>query len=104
MKSVIQKNRECIVCKTKDNLHLHHIMFGSSNRKHSDELGYTCYLCYKHHNGSNEGVHFNKKLDLQLKNMCQRHWIMSGKTVPEWRRIFGKWWDCDVIEIPKIFD
>lgn len=70
MKSILQTKRECYVCGTIFNLHDHHIYFGS-NRQNSEKYGFKVWLCAKHHNMSNEGVHFNKKLDLKLKKECQ---------------------------------
>jgi len=71
MKSILQDRKECWVCKTIQNLHRHHC-FGGANRKHSEKYGLTIYLCGYHHNLSNEGVHFNKELDLLVKQMAQK--------------------------------
>lgn len=70
MKSIIQNNKECFFCHTTQNLHLHHIFFGSK-RKISDKNGFTVYLCAYHHNASNESVHMNRELDLKLKEYTQ---------------------------------
>lgn len=72
MKSIMQKNKECWVCKTTIGLHTHHCIYGTADRKKSDKYGLTVYLCGMHHNLSNEGVHFNKKLDMQLKQTAQK--------------------------------
>ena len=72
-KSIIQNERECYVCKTTQNLHRHHIFFGA-NRKHSETYGLWVYLCARHHNMSDAGVHFNKKLDTELKQLAQKTW------------------------------
>ena len=72
MVSIFQKEKECYVCKTTRGLHLHHIYFGTGNRRISDANGFTVYLCGRHHNLSNSGVHFNVELDLELKQKCQR--------------------------------
>ena len=74
MKSVIQLKRECYVCGTIQGLHDHHIIYGTSNRKNSEKYGFKVWLCGKHHNLSNEGVHFNKELDLHLKRLAQEHY------------------------------
>lgn len=71
-KSILQKEKECIVCKTTLNLHKHHIFFGNSNRKKAEKWGCWCYLCAPHHNMSKHGVHFNKVLDTRLKQFAQR--------------------------------
>ena len=71
MKSVLQDKKECYVCHKQTNLHLHHIYFGK-NRKVSDKNGFTCYLCYDHHEGT-YGVHGmnGHELDMKLKRDCQ---------------------------------
>lgn len=73
MESIIQKDKQCLVCGTTYNLHSHHIFFGTANRKQSEKYGLKVWLCAYHHNMSNEGVHFNKHLDNHLKQMGQRH-------------------------------
>lgn len=71
-KSIISNERFCLVCGTPINLHKHHIFFGTGNRKLSEKYGCWCFLCSRHHNMSNQGVHFNKILDLKLKQQCQK--------------------------------
>lgn len=72
MKSILQTERECYICKRTTGLHLHHIYFGTANRRVSDQNGFTCYLCGWHHNFSDKGVHFNPEADLFLKQECQK--------------------------------
>ena len=90
MISVIQQEKECWVCKTTQNLHSHHVFFGSSNRKQSEKLGLKVWLCAYHHNMSNEGVHFNKPLDIKLKTMAQEYYESHIGTREDFRREFGK--------------
>jgi hypothetical protein len=68
-KSIIQNEKECFLCGN-PTVHEHHI-FGGANRKISEKNGFKVYLCPYHHNLSNNGVHFNKELDLHLKQLCQ---------------------------------
>ena len=49
----------------------HHIYFGPL-RKISERMGFKIPSCNKHHNMSDEAVHFNRELDLMLKGMCQK--------------------------------
>lgn len=70
MDSTINRERHCIVCGTTINLHRHHV-FGAGNRKYADQDGLWVYLCARHHNMSDEGVHFNKELDTGLKQLAQ---------------------------------
>ncbi len=90
--SLIQKGRYCYVCGSENALHLHHIFYGNSNRKLSDEDGAFCYLCYMHHNGGNYGVHFNKELDLYLKKECQTAWENKLGNREDFIRRYGKSW------------
>lgn len=88
-KSIISNERACLVCGTPYNIHHHHIYYGTANRKLSEKYGCWCYLCVKHHNMSNEGVHFNKELDSELKKYCQRTFERT-RTREEFMRIFGR--------------
>lgn len=71
MDSILQSYKECYMCHMVGDLHKHHI-FGGPNRKWSDKYGLWIWLCPKHHNMSDAGVHFNKPLDLQVKQIAQR--------------------------------
>lgn len=81
--------KECYVCHTTQNLHRHHIYFGA-NRKISEKYGFVVYLCGRHHNLSNAGVHFNKALDLELKRKCEQDYIDNGHTIEEFIKLIGK--------------
>lgn len=70
MKSILQTNRECWVCGN-PNVVEHHIFEGTAHRKLSEKYGLKIYLCGKHHNASNDGVHFNPVLDRLLKRYAQ---------------------------------
>lgn len=94
MKSIIideEKYKECYVCGKKDNLHLHHIIFGK-NRKKADEDGLTVWLCYYDHEGTN-GVHGKNghKLDLQLKQIAEEKWLEHfDKQIEDFIKRYGK--------------
>ena len=90
MESVLQDVKECWVCGTTFDLHSHHIFFGNPNRKHSEKRGLKVWLCAKHHNMSNEGVHFNKALDLRLKTMAQEYYETNIGTREQFRSEFGR--------------
>ena len=71
MKSILQENTEyCFVC-GRYGTEIHHVFFGSANRKLAEKYNCVIGLCYAHHRG-NKGVHFNKELDLMLKQYAQR--------------------------------
>lgn len=56
MKSIIQSKKECFECMSYSNLEIHHIFFGSANRKLSEQDGLKVWLCPYHHRGT-KGVH-----------------------------------------------
>ena len=80
--------RECAVCGTTRNIHAHHIYQGC-RRQTSEKYGAVIDLCFYHHNGSNQGVHFNRTLDLKLKRDWQRE-FESEHGHEEFMRIFGR--------------
>lgn len=89
--SIMIKKKECYICGSKSNLHLHHIMFGR-NRKVSDEDGLTVFLCYEHHEGTN-GVHGKNghELDLKLKEIAEKRWCeFYNKTTDQFIKRYGK--------------
>lgn len=71
MKSIVQKDKECYITESTINLHRHHIFEGTANRKQSEKYGLWIWLRADWHNMSNYGVHFNKELDLELKQMAR---------------------------------
>lgn len=81
--SIIQKEKQCIVCGTTLNIHIHEVYFGR-NRQKSIEDGCCIYLCGRHHNQSNEGIHFNHELDFKWKQEMEVAWLMYyNKTIDE---------------------
>lgn len=88
--SLIQDIKICYVCRTTLNIQIHEVFFGK-NRKKSIEDGCCVYLCGKHHNQSNEGVHFNHKLDLELKRHMETCWLKYyNKTIEDFIARYGK--------------
>lgn len=89
-KSILQGDKkECYITGRTDNLHLHHIYFGTGLRKISDENGFVVWLTAEYHNMSNKGVHFNRELDLKLKRDCQRKYEETH-TREEFRNLIGR--------------
>ena len=78
MKSIMQSNKECYLCRkmfgicNERGLHEHHIYEGYGRRRQSEAIGAKVWLCAKHHNMSDYGIHFNKEEDMELKRACQR--------------------------------
>lgn len=89
-KSLISSEKKCNVCDTPLDIHRHHIFFGTANRKQSEKYGCWCYLCTRHHNMSDEGVHFNKDLDIKLKKLCQERWEGIYGTREQFIQTFGR--------------
>ena len=89
MKSIIQSEKECFVCGTTYNLHDHHIIYGTSNRKQSEKYGLKVWLCMEHHTGSS-GAHFNRPLDMYLKKIAQEKFEALHGPRNEFIKVFGK--------------
>ena len=88
-KSVISNVRECLICKTPFNLHKHHI-FPGSRRQASEKFGAWCYLCARHHNWSDFGVHYDKQFDIRLKKLCQAKFEETGMKRETFIETFGR--------------
>lgn len=88
-KSIMQTEKECYITGSTDNLHLHHIYPGTALRKISDKYGFTVWLRADWHNMADYGVHFNKELDLHLKQECQRK-FEETHTRAEFMKLIGK--------------
>lgn len=81
--------RECYKCGNPFNLEIHHIFFGTANRRLSDEDGCWCYLCNLHHTGQ-FGVHRSPDLDRELKMKAQAAWEMKYGDREDFRKRYGK--------------
>ena len=91
-KSIIQRDMECCyICGTTQNLHLHHCLHGTANRKLADEYGLVVRLCEVHHTGD-KGVHHNRNMDLFLIQTAQRCFEDQVGSREEFMKIFGKNW------------
>lgn len=89
MKSIIQTEKECYVCHTTYNLQVHHIIYGTANRKQSEKYGLKVCLCQEHHTG-NTGVHFKRSLDLHLKKLAQEKFNAVYGANKSFLEVFGK--------------
>lgn len=81
--------KECYFCHKKEGLHLHHVFFGTANRKISDREGFVVYLCPYHHNMSKDSVHQNRNYDLALKRKCQLEYE-KNHTREDFIKLIGK--------------
>lgn len=92
MKSIMQNNKSCYICGFNGYTEEHHIYFGSSNRKISEQNGFKVHLCYEHHRGD-LGVHgkYGNSLNIRLKQECERKYIYQlGHTKEEFIKLIGK--------------
>lgn len=90
MKSVIQRERQCLVCGSW-NIEDHHIFFGTAKRKLSEKYGLKVWLCPTHHRGT-YGVHGKEghKLDRELKQLGQKNFEYLHGTREDFIKIFGR--------------
>lgn len=91
-KSILAGNDKgvCFLCGKWTATENHHI-FEGGNRKKSDKDGLTVFLCHYCHNESPNGVHFNRELDIHLKQIGQKAWVEHyNKTVEDFIREYGK--------------
>lgn len=89
MKSIMQDRKECYITKSTQALHKHHIFEGEGRRQLSEKNGLWVWLTGRLHNLSNEGVHFNKELDLKLKREAQRKFEETHSR-EEFMQLFGR--------------
>lgn len=88
--SILQEEmNECYFCGTTNNLHIHEVFFGTANRQKSIKYGCCVSLCAIHHNLSNNSVHFNKDMDLNLKRAMQKRFMQVYPDL-DFLKIFGK--------------
>lgn len=90
MKSIIQDRRKCFRTGRTDNLHEHHVFYGS-NRKNSEKYGLKIWLTGTYHNQSGRGIHFDREFDLIVKKIVQKKAMEHyGWTVEDFIKIFGR--------------
>ena len=93
MKSILQEDTEyCFIC-GRYGTEIHHVFYGTANRKLSDKYGMVIGLCYNHHRG-NKGVHHNRELDLKVKRMAQERFIQAYPEL-DFLAVFGRNYLCD---------
>ncbi len=89
-KSIIQKEKECYICRSCRNLESHHIFFGEKNRKWSEKYGLKVWLCPYDHRDNKDGVHGqNVAKRLYLQRIAQEAFEKTHSR-EEFVRIFGK--------------
>lgn len=79
---------ECEICGGIQSVHKHHIFFGTGYRKWSEKYKMYTYLCQYHHQDSKQGIHFNRKFDLEVSKRYRDIFILKwGEN--EFERVFG---------------
>lgn len=83
------RDEGCCICGTYS-VHLHHVFFGSANRRVSDDMGFIVKLCAAHHTGT-EGVHGKNGdgLNKLLKQVMQARYEETHTRV-EWMLLIGR--------------
>jgi hypothetical protein len=95
MKSIIQSDKKCYITGSTYDLHEHHCIYGRGLRQLSEKYGLKIWLRADWHNMADYGVHFDKALDLQIKQMAQRKAMEHyGWTVEEFIKIIGRSYIC----------
>lgn len=90
MESIMTNDKEhCFLCGRTGPLQIHHCIHGTSNRKNSEHYGLKVPLCMDCHTGSN-GVHQNRRKDLNLKIIAQLKFEEVYGSREEFRTVFGK--------------
>lgn len=79
----------CYICRSSQ-VHRHHIFFGRAYRNKSEKYGFIIPLHPRWHNKSNDGVHFNRELDLKFKRMAQEYYESHYGTRADFIIEFGK--------------
>lgn len=69
MKSIIQTEKECFICRTTYGLESHHI-FPGANRSNSEKYGLKVWLCHRHHTGA-DSVHKQPGIMKRLQKVGQ---------------------------------
>lgn len=87
--SIVTKDMgHCIKCGS-SHVVVHHVFYGNANRKVSERYKCLAPLCVWHHNGSGQGVHFDRQFDLELKAYTQ---VKFEEAYPDedFVKLFGK--------------
>lgn len=80
---------QCFICGKTGYTERHHI-YGSANRKYSEQYGLTVYLCPECHRTSETAVHRNKEVRTILQRIGQRTFEKSAAAGKNSQRCSGK--------------
>lgn len=79
----------CEICGSGRMVELHHIIFGQGKRKQCERAETVIMLCYEHHRHPKAGVHFNRKLNMDLKRLASERLQESGLEGDELKQALG---------------
>ena len=85
---IVECMDNCFVCGS-PYVEIHHVIYGTANRKLSDKYGLVVPLCKEHHTGRT-GVHFKHDLDIHLKKLAQEKFEALYGANTSFREIFGR--------------
>lgn len=91
MKSIMQEDDRCYLCRMAVGTETHHVFPGNPNRKHSDQDGLTVRLCRRCH----DDVHFNKDKSKELMDRLRREGQEAYElthTREEFMKRYGRSW------------
>lgn len=67
------------------------VFYGQGRRNISEREGLKVWLCARHHNASDEGVHYNGDLDRRLKILGETVWCEKNEATPDdFIRLIGR--------------
>ena len=89
---MIVKDKKCFFCGNTQNLHVHHCISGTANRKKSEQYGLKIYVCHHHHNLAKKSIHQDESMNLQVKRFAQQYFLDNIGDMALWLKEFGKSW------------
>lgn len=88
--SILQDTKNCLVCGTSKNIHIHEVYYGR-NRQKSIEDGCCVYLCGEHHNLSKNGIHYDHEFDIIVKKAMEKRWLeYYNKDIDDFINSYGR--------------
>lgn len=88
--ALVEDMTVCVVC-GRPREHVHHVIYGTANRKISDAYKYIIPLCIEHHTGRT-GIHNDRAMNVYWKRKAQEHFEANHGTREDFIKVFGKSW------------
>lgn len=88
-KGIVPDMEHCYVCGS-PYVEIHHCIFGTANRRKSEQYNLKLPLCNLHHTGGSESPHRNHDVDLMYRRMAQTYFESFCGTRAEFIKEFGK--------------